>query len=139
MDWLTTRPTADEVLNPFIVVSMVVFAIVLIASGFYSARPWSPPFGKAQSKRFVGKAAMWLGWPAGLGLFFTIVRLLQIDPITFGRPIWIALSWVALIVSAVAIGMQAPKDREAKRLRKAGHRPSQLERRPVRRARRGTI
>lgn len=139
MDWLTTRPTADEVLNPFIVVSMVVFAIVLIASGFYSARPWSPPFGTAHSKRFVGRAAMWLGWPAGLGLFFTIVRLLQIDPITFGRPIWIVLSWVALIVSVVVIGMQAPKDREAKRLRKAGHRPSQLERRPVRRARKGTV
>ncbi len=139
MDWLTTRPTADEVLNPFIVVSIVVFAIVLLASGFYSARPWAPPFGKAHSRRFVGKAAMWLGWSAGLGLFFTIVRLLQIDPATFGRPIWIVFSWLALAASAVAIVMQAPQDREAKRLRKAGHRPSQLERRPVRRARRGTI
>lgn len=139
MDWLTTRPTADEILNPFIVVSIVVFAIVLLASGFYSARPWSPPFATSYSKRFVGKAAMWLGWPAGLGLFFTIVRLLQIDPATFGRPIWIVLSWLALLASAVAIVLQAPQDREAKRLRKAGHRPSQLERRPVRRTRRGTI
>lgn len=139
MDWLTTRPTADEVLNPFAIVSLVVFAIVLLASGFYSARPWAPPFGPAHSKRFVGRAATLLGWPAGIGLFFLIVRILQIDPATFGRPIWIVLAWISLIVTAIVIAIMSPKNREAKRLRKAGHRPSQLSRRPVRRSRSGTI
>jgi hypothetical protein len=133
MDWLTTRPTGDEVLNPFAIISLAVFAIVVLASGFYSARPWSPPFGETQSRRFVQRAATLLAWPAGLGLFFLVVRLLQIDPATFGRPIWIVLSWIALIVTAGALAFLAPKDREAKRRRRAGHRPSQLSRRPVRR------
>ena len=137
MDWLTTRPTGDEVLDTFTIVSLVVFSIVLLASGFYSARPWAPPLGQPFSKHFVRRATTLLGWPAGLGLFFLIVRLLQIDPATFGRPIWIVLSWIALAVAIVVLAVIAPKDRELKRLRKAGHRPSQLARRPVRK--RGTV
>jgi hypothetical protein len=133
MDWLTTRPTGDDVLNLFAIVSLAVFAIVVLASGFYSARPWAPPFGERHSRRFIQRGATMLAWPAGLGLFFLIIRLLQIDPATFGRPIWIVLSWIALVVTLVALALLAPKDREAKRLRKAGHRPSQLSRRPVRR------
>lgn len=137
MDWLTTRPSSDEVLNAFAIVSLVVFAIVLLTSGFYSARPWAPPVGEPFSKHFVTRAATMLGWPAGIGLFFLIVRLLQIDPATFGRPIWIVLSWIALVVAVIVVAMLAPKDRELKRLRKSGHRPSQLARRPVRK--RGTV
>jgi predicted transporter len=133
MDWLTTRPTADEVTNAFAIVSLVVFAIVLIAAGFYAARPWAPPFGEAFSRSFVTRAANMLAWPSGFGLFFLIIRLLQIDPATFGRPIWIVLSWVALIVAVGVIAVVAPRDRHAKKLRKSGHRPSQLSRRPVRR------
>lgn len=136
MDWLTTRPTGDEVLNTFAIVSLVVFALVLLAAGFYSARPFAPPVGPAHSRHFVTRAATLFGWASGLGLFFLIIRLLQIDPATFGRPIWIVLAWIALVVTAAVVGYLSPKDREAKRLRKAGHRPSQLSRRPVRR--RGT-
>lgn len=133
MDWLTTRPTGDEVLNAFAIISLLVFGVVLIVAGFYSARPWAAPFGEAFSRHFVSRAATMLAWPAAFGLFFLLIRLLQIDPATFGRPIWIVLSWLALAAAAIAIGIAAPRDREAKKLRKAGHRPSQLSRRPVRR------
>jgi hypothetical protein len=132
MDWLTTRAASDDVLNLFAVISLAVFALVLIASGFYSARPWSPPLGEPFSRHFVRRAANLLGWPAGIGLFFLIIRLLQIDPATFGRPIWIVLSWIALLAALIVVAFIAPKDHAAKRLRKAGHRPSQLARRPVR-------
>ena len=132
MDWLTTRPTGDDVLDTFAVVSLVVFTLVLVVAGFYNARPWAAPLGDSFSKHFVRRATSMLGWPAGLGLFFLIIRFLQIDPATFGRPIWIVLSLIALMVAAIVIAMLAPKDRELKRLRKAGHRPSQLARRPVR-------
>ena len=133
MDWLTTRPTADEVTNAFAIVSLVVFTVVLIASGFYAARPWSSPVGDAFSRHFVTRSANMLAWPAGLGLFFLIIRLLQIDPATFGRPIWIVLTWITLITVVGVIAYVAPRDRRAKKLRKSGHRPSQLSRRPVRR------
>lgn len=133
MDWLTTRPTGDEVLNAFAIFSLLVFGVVLVASGFYSGRPWAAPFGVQFSRHFVSRAAMMLAWPAAFGIFFLIIRLLQIDPATFGRPIWVVLSWIALIAAVVAIGIAAPKDRAAKKLRQAGHRPSQLSRRPVRR------
>jgi hypothetical protein len=132
MDWLTIRPTDDEVINAFAIISLVVFAIVLIASGFYSARPWAAPFGEPFSRHFVSRSATMLAWPSALGLFFLLIRLLQIDPATFGRPIWIVLSWVALLAAIVVIAIAAPKDRAAKRLRRSGHRPSQLARRPVR-------
>src|SRR3712207_4627794 len=120
MDWLTTRPTSDEVLNGFAIVSLVVFTLALIASGFYSARPWSPPLGVPFSRGFVRRAASFIGWPAGLGLFFLLIRILQIDPATFGRPIWIVLSWIALIAAFVYVALLAPRDRQAKRLRKSG-------------------
>jgi hypothetical protein len=132
MDWLTTRPGSDEVLDAFTIISLIVFGIVLVAAGFYSARPWAPPFGAPFSKHFVRRSATLLGWPAGIGLFFVIIRIVQIDPATFGRPIWIVFSWVALIAAAVYVGMRAPQDREMKRRNKAGIRRSQLDRRPVR-------
>jgi carbon starvation protein CstA len=132
MDWLTTRASSDDVLNPFAIISLTVFALVLVASGFYSARPWSPPLGETFSRHFVRRSATFLGWASSAGLFFLIIRLLQIDPATFGRPIWILLSWAALLAAIIVVSVAAPRDREAKRLRKAGHRPSQLARRPVR-------
>lgn len=132
MDWLVTRPTGDDVLNPFAIVSLVVFTLVLLAAGFYSTRPWAAPLNDQFSRHFVSRAAAMLAWPAGAGLFFLVIRLLQIDPATFGRPIWIVLAWLALIAIAIATGIAAPTDRAAKRLRKSGHRPSQLSRRPVR-------
>lgn len=132
MDWLTTRPAGDDVLNLFAIISLAVFALVLLASGYYSARPWAAPVGEPFSRHFVRRAATMLGWPAGIGLFFLIVRLLQIDPATFGRPIWIVLSWIALVVAFAVIAAMAPADHRAKRRNKAGHRPAQLSRRPVR-------
>lgn len=132
MEWLTTRPSGDEVLDAFTILSLILFGAVLLASGFYSARPWAAPFGKPYSRHFVRTSATLLGWPAGIGLFFLLIRLLQIDPATFGRPIWIVLSWIALLAALAYIAMRAPKDRETKRLNKSGHRPSQLARRPVR-------
>ncbi len=132
---LTSRPASDDVLNTFAIVSALIFGIVFLLSAVYSARPWMSPVGQTYSRRFVQRAGMVLGWISGIGLFFLLIRLLQIDPATLGRPIWIALTLLALVAAVVWLVPQAASDRETRQRNRAGHRPSQLSRRPAKRIR----
>lgn len=135
-DWLTNRPSNDDVINAFSVTAAVVFGIVFLLSAIFTARPHTSPLGRTYSKRFIQRAGTVLGWISGIGLFFLLIRLLQINPATLGLPFWITLTLIALAVALVVIVFESRKDREAKALHRAGHRPSQLQRRPVRKARR---
>ena len=132
---LTSVPEAGDVFNVFAVVSMVIFGVVFLASAIYSARPWTPPLGDVYSRRFIRRSATMLGWVAGVGLFFLIIRLLQINPITLGLPIWTLLTLLVLGAAIIYIGMRSVQDREIRRLNRSGHRASKLNRRPVRKAR----
>lgn len=129
---LTSVPEAGDVFNVFAVVSMVVFGVVFLASAVYSARPWTPPLGNVYSRRFIRHSATILGWVAGIGLFFLLIRLLQINPITFGLPIWTLITLVVIIIALIYVGITSVRDRQNRRLNQAGHRTGQVKRRPVR-------
>jgi len=117
MDWLTTRPTPDQANHWLALLSLVLFALGVVASGVLSTRPALPPFSGKYSQKFVMRACTIVGWICGLGMLFGIIRLLQIDPGTLGRPIWIVLTWIALIAALGWLISTAPADREARRLK----------------------
>jgi hypothetical protein len=52
-------------------------------------------------------------WVFGTGLFFFLIRLLQINPFTFGEPIWMWLSLLAVAILFVGIGMSWNSSRAA--------------------------
>lgn len=112
MDSLFTRPTADAVVNPFVILSAIVFAVGLIAAGYLSSQPGK--LLERHTRVFVRRATTIIGWMCGIGLFFVVVRLLGIDPLTFGRGIWILLSWLALIGALAVLVAQMPADRKVK-------------------------
>lgn len=112
MDWLFARPTPEEANHWLALLSLVLFAIGVVAAGTLGTRPNWPPFSGKYTAGFVAKSCTYLGWVCGIGLFFGIIRMLQIDPATMGRGIWIVLSWIALIVVDVWLLKQAPHDKE---------------------------
>lgn len=112
MDWLTTRPSTDEANHWLALLSLALFAIGVIAAGVLSTRPGLPPFNGKYTNKFVGLATTVVGWICGVGVFFHIIRILQIDPGTLGRPIWIVLCWVALVAAIGWLIYRAPADRQ---------------------------
>ncbi|HWV25542.1 MAG TPA: hypothetical protein VNZ58_15265 [Thermomicrobiales bacterium] len=133
-DTLTSVPDSGDVLNAFAVLSLVVFGAIFLAAGVFSARPKTPPLGELYSRRFIKQSTAILGWASGIGLFFLLIRLLQIDPISFGRPIWIAFSWILLIASMAYVGFTSIADKETRRKNRAAGAPT-TPRRPARKRR----
>lgn len=133
MDALTTPPGPDELLSPFAIVGFILFGLVFIAAAFYASKPWSAPFGKPYSRRFVQRNAAILGWISGAGLFFLIIRILGINPASFGEPIWPLLCLVALIAAIVWIVIKQSSDRKSKQEHQRRTRAARPKRRTVRR------
>jgi hypothetical protein len=136
-DYLTTVPGPDDVFGPWSAVFAIVFGTGFLASSFYASRPWAPPFGGRFRKRFVSRAATVLAWITGAGLFFFLIRVLQINPLSFGMRIWLWLSLLALIL---AIGWFASRSSSARSVpARAGNKRTvnhaATPRRPVRRRR----
>lgn len=131
---LTSVPDSGDVLNTFTIVSLIVFSVVFLAAGVLSARPGTPPIGTHYSRRFIKRATAILGWAAGIGLFFLLIRLLQINPISFGTPLWIVLSWLLLIGAAAYVGITSAADKETRRQNRAAGRPA-TPKRPARKLR----
>lgn len=128
---LTSVPDSEDVLNSFAIVSTVIFGMVFLFAAVYSTRPGTPPIGELYSRPFIQKSAAILAWISGIGLFFLLIRLLQINPGSFGLPIWIALTLVVLAVALVYLGVRSTEDRRRRQQNRASHRASQLQRRPV--------
>jgi hypothetical protein len=99
--WLITPPTTDSVLDLFGIVYLIVFA-----GGFVVCAYASGP-GAAHVARNTVQLQGILQWANiglavfGTGLFFFGVRALQIDPLSFGAPIWMVAMVLVLAVAAV--------------------------------------
>jgi hypothetical protein len=99
--WLSTPPSKGEVLDPF-----GVFCLLLLVPGFvisaYLAGPGANRLAKDSVQLAGVKYCASIGlWVFGAGLFFFGVRVMQINPLSFGEPKWLHGSVVAIVVAAV--------------------------------------
>jgi hypothetical protein len=99
--WLNTPPGVAAVLDPFGLVFATVFGAGFLASA-YLAGPGGNDLAhhdpQAQAIHHWANVGLWIFGP---GLFFFAMRALQINPLSFGEPIWLVASIIALIVAAI--------------------------------------
>jgi len=102
-DYLNTVPPSNDIIDGWSMVCLIVFGagFLLASNAFY--RPGMPPFRGKFGRKSVQFAAGIALWICGAGLFFFLVQLLQIDPFTFGRRIWMFLTLLAVIAFAGVI------------------------------------
>jgi len=99
--WLSTPPAMGEVIDAF-----GLFSLLLFAPGFMiSAYLAGPGAGRIANDpvqltgiRYCASIGLWV---FGTGLFFFGVRVLQINPLSFGEPKWLVGSIVAVIFATV--------------------------------------
>lgn len=122
-DYLTTVPGPDEVFGPFSIVYLILFSVGFVLSVFLyndGAKRYVNHGLKRRTVQRAGTIAMII---FGIGLFFFAIRMLQINPFTFGMRIWLWLSLLSLIVFAVVMVVYLrsmyPAELEAHEARKA--------------------
>ena len=97
-DYMRTVPGPDEVFGPFSIAYLVLFVAGFIASiVVYNgrARQWfKDPVLHRMARKWAGIAIVIFG----LGLFFFLIRWLQINPFGLARRYWLWLSLLALFV-----------------------------------------
>jgi len=97
-DYLNTVPPSNDVVDAWTIISLVVFVVGFLLSGLVFFRPGMPPLRGVYSRSTIQNAAAAGTWIFGAGIFFFLIQLLQIDPFTFGRRIWMFLALIAALV-----------------------------------------
>ena len=96
-DYLTTVPGPNEVFGPFaagfLIVFIAGFAVSLVVYNDWARRWFSNPVRHRMAKRWAGFGLVLFT----LGLFFFLIRWLQINPFDLGMRIWLWLSVAGLI------------------------------------------
>jgi hypothetical protein len=98
--WLSTPPGKNEVIDLFGALFLLLFAPGFALSAYLTG-PGAARLAK-NSIQFAG-IRYWatIGlWVFGAGLFFFGIRALQINPLSFGAPIWLIVSILAVFFSA---------------------------------------
>jgi drug/metabolite transporter (DMT)-like permease len=113
-DYLTSAPVAGEIIGPFSALFLLLFASGFIAAAYLYYRPWTRPVGDYIRRKTVRKASSIALWVFGTGLFFFLIRLLQINPFTFGQRIWIYLCFLAFLIMMVLFAARFKAAREEK-------------------------
>ena len=118
-DYLNRVPGSDEIIGPFSTAFLVVFLIEFFFVVFLYNDGGRHLASDPVRRRYLRRYAGFLLIPLTLGLFFFGVRLLQIDPFTFGRRVWLYLALLGLIgvlaYAAVDIRRHYRRDVEAQR------------------------
>jgi hypothetical protein len=99
--WLSTPPAMGDVLDLFGALCLLLFAPGYLLSAYLAGpgadRLVKDPLQLAGIKHWASTGL----WVFGVGLFFFGVRVLQINPLWFGAPIWLVGSIIAVIFAAV--------------------------------------
>jgi hypothetical protein len=100
-DALTRTPAPEEIFSLPAMIFFVVFVIGFVVSAYLAnqgaRRIASHPVTRRGIQHLAGIAV----YIFGAGLFFFGVRSLNINPFSFGSPIWMWLSLLALIIFAI--------------------------------------
>lgn len=100
-DYLTSAPATADALNNLAIFYAILFAGGFLISSIVSYHPRTPFVAKYFRRRQVTRTANIAMWIFGLGLFFFIIRILQINPLTVGNRLWMIL----MAVLAIALGV----------------------------------
>lgn len=97
-DYLKTIPGPDEVFGPFSVAYLILFVAgfilsIVIYNGWAKQR-FGDPVLHRMARKWAGIAIVIFG----LGLFFFLMRWLQINPFGFARRYWLWLTLLSLLV-----------------------------------------
>ena len=98
--WLNTPPGKGEVFDPF-----GVFCLLLMVPGFVVSAYLAGPGAHRLTNDPVQLAGVryWASiglWGFGAGLFFFAVRVMQINPLSFGEPKWLLGSVMTILLAA---------------------------------------
>lgn len=105
-DYLTTAPGPDDVFGPFATLFLIICAVGLIVGGLFYLRPevmWSRRLLRLGSTKRWGAIFLWI---FSLGIFFFIIRWLQINPFSFGERIWLYLILLVAVFALALMVMQ---------------------------------
>jgi hypothetical protein len=98
--WLSTSPNKGEVLDAFGVICLLLFTPGFVASA-YLAGTGADRLSKDPVQLAGIRYCASIGLRVfGAGLFFLGVRVMQINPLSFGEPKWLLGSIVAVIFAA---------------------------------------
>ena len=100
-DSLTQTPDAANVFSLPALIYFVVFAIGFVTAAYLSNQGARRFGGTPVTRRGIQHCATIALYVFGAGLFFFGVRALNINPFSFGAPIWMWLSVLAVIVFAI--------------------------------------
>lgn len=98
---LITPPDASGVLTPVTALYLAIFAVGFVVCAYVTGPAAA---GIARNPVQLDGFRHWGGlglWVFGAGLFFFAIRALQINPLTFGAPLWLLLSTIALVIYAL--------------------------------------
>jgi len=141
-NFLTSAPPKTDVLSNAAILFAIVFAGGFLLSSIVAYRPRTPFVARYFRRKQVSRAASISMWVFGAGLFFFLIRLMQIDPITLGNRIWmVLLSVIALVLIVwILVGWVSAMRRGPLPKPKPTYSPSGYHAAPVRRpAKRGHI
>lgn len=100
-DYLSTVPGPNEVFGPLAILYLIVFVAGFILSLLIYNNQGKQLFPNPVAYRIVRR---WVGWVLvafGAGIFFFLIRALQINPFTFAMRFWM---WVTVLaIGAVVV------------------------------------
>ena len=99
-DYLSTKPTSNEVFGVFAISFLVIFGVGFLVSLVIYSGGGRRLLRDAVLRKMAVRWSAWVMTICGLGLFFFLIRALQINPFYFGMRIWLWLCLLALVAFA---------------------------------------
>ena len=93
-DYLSTVPGPNEVFGPLAILYLVFFVVGFVVSLVVYNNQGKKLFPNPVIFRLVRRWAGWTSVIFGAGIFFFLIRALQINPFTFAMRFWM---WVTLL------------------------------------------
>jgi hypothetical protein len=105
-DYLTTRPGSNEVWGAFAIGFVTIFGVGFLASLIVYSGWARSVFPNPVLRRMAHRWAVIGLVVFGVGLFFFLIRMLQINPFSFGLRIWLWLSFLAFVALMAFVGIE---------------------------------